>query len=129
MVDNVWVVDDDDIYQFTIQLEIERTQLAKHVKVFLDAEEAINDLEEAVTDAEVLPDLLLVDINMPLMDGWEFLEQYARLQPQLVKKAHVYMVSSSIDSRDRERAKKISLVSDYIVKPISRDQLHAMLSV
>ncbi|SDL28115.1 Response regulator receiver domain-containing protein [Catalinimonas alkaloidigena] len=128
MVEKVWVVDDDDIYQFTIRLEIERTQLAGEVKAFLNAELAIQELEAAAAEAARLPDLMLVDINMPIMDGWEFLERYRELVPRLCKKTQIYMVSSSVNASDIERAKHLSVVSDYIVKPISRDLLHALLS-
>ena len=56
---------------------------------------------------------------MPVMDGWLFLEEYVKLKPEIGKKITIYMISSSVDPVDIERAKKISDISDYIIKPIT----------
>jgi CheY-like chemotaxis protein len=64
---------------------------------------------------------------MPIMDGWQFLEEYVTLKPNLSKKITVFMISSSVDPTDLERAKKISEVSDYIVKPITPDALKEII--
>lgn len=70
-----------------------------------------------------LPDVIFLDIDMPIMDGFEFMEEYVKLKPKLGKKITIYMVSSSVDPVDIDRAKKISEITDYIIKPITQDQL------
>ncbi|OPZ98603.1 MAG: hypothetical protein BWY70_01181 [Bacteroidetes bacterium ADurb.Bin408] len=59
---------------------------------------------------------------MPVMDGWEFLEEYIMLQPKLEKKITIYIISSSINPRDIERASTINAVTDFIIKPVTREK-------
>ncbi len=122
-IDTVCIVDDDDIYQFTVKYEIEQTQLVNNVKTFSDGEQAIHYLQQVSDDPAQIPDILFLDINMPIMDGWGFLHEFAQLGPKMGKKVTVYMVSSSNNDKDIERAKKVSEVTDYLIKPITRDKL------
>ena len=122
-INSVCIVDDDDVYQFTVKYEIERTDLVGDIKSFSDGEQAIQFLKQVAHSPALLPDILFLDINMPIMDGWDFLEEFAQLNPSLDKKVTIYMVSSSINQKDIDRAKKINEVTDYLVKPVTRDKL------
>ncbi|WP_055442454.1 response regulator [Lacinutrix himadriensis] len=122
------IVDDDDIYQFTIKKTIKSLNIAKNIIAFSDGEEALNFMIENLNNDEELPDVILLDINMPIMDGFQFMEEYIKIKPKLGKKIIIYMVSSSVDTSDIERAKKISEVSDYIIKPIKENQLTTILT-
>lgn len=117
------VVDDDEIYQYTIKRTLNLLKLTKKVLIFSDGEEAIEFLEENIQDEETLPDVIFLDINMPIMDGFEFMDEFIKLKPRTGKKIIVYMVSSSVDPVDLERAQKINEISDYIVKPIGENQV------
>ena len=66
--------------------------------------------------------MIFLDLFMPVMNGWNFLEEYILLKPYLKKKITIYIISSSIDPVDIKRAKSISEVSDYIIKPITRSK-------
>jgi CheY-like chemotaxis protein len=125
----ICVIDDDSVYQFTITRTIQTHQLAKKILVFSDGEQAIHFLIDNIFNSENLPDIIFLDINMPIMDGWQFLEEYVTLKPNLSKKITVFMISSSVDPTDLERAKKISEVSDYIVKPITPEALKEIILV
>ena len=118
-VDTICLVDDDEIYQFTTQKYIQARQLARQILSFWDGEEAIDYLQAHSGQPDSLPDKILLDLSMPVMDGWGFLEEFVRLKPRLGKPIEVYIVSSSVDIRDLDRARKISEVSDFIVKPIN----------
>ena len=76
-----------------------------------------------------LPDFLFLDINMPLVDGWAFLEKYEGIYKTLSKSIKIYMVSSSIDPRDTDRAKANSHICDYISKPVSRENLAQIFNI
>lgn len=76
----------------------------------------------SLKDDEKIPDILFLDINMPVMDGWHFLQEFAEIKPHLAKAVTIYMVSSSILNQDIEKAKSISDVTGYIVKPINVQQ-------
>ncbi|MEP2669526.1 MAG: response regulator [Cyclobacteriaceae bacterium] len=117
------IVDDDEIYQFTIKKTLDLLKLTKKILMFSDGEEAIDFLHKNIEDNQTLPDIIFLDINMPVMDGFEFMEEFIKLKPRTDKKIIVYMVSSSVDPADLERAEKISEISDYIIKPIEVEQV------
>ncbi len=124
----VAVVDDDPIYRFTSVRSIERQQLASQVLEFNSGNEALIFLSSNARLPSMLPDVILLDINMPLTDGWMFLEEYNRLKSSMAKEIVIYMVSSSIDQRDMQRAKSNVLVKDYIVKPIPQEKFKEVLN-
>jgi CheY-like chemotaxis protein len=123
----VCIIDDDAIYQFTITRTIESQKLAKKILVFSDGEQAIQFLVDNIGNSEHIPDIIFLDINMPIMDGWQFLEEYIHIKPRVGKPITIYMVSSSVDTVDLERAKTISELSDYIIKPITPDRLKSII--
>ncbi|WP_179349227.1 response regulator [Winogradskyella pacifica] len=125
---NICVIDDDDIYQFTIVKILKSINLDKKISLFSDGEEALEFLIDNLYNNEELPDIIFLDINMPIMDGFQFMEEYVKIKPKLNKKITIYMVSSSVDPVDIERAKNISDISDYIIKPIKAGQLQEIMN-
>jgi CheY-like chemotaxis protein len=126
-LNTLYVIDDDDIYQFIMERAIADTELVNLIKTFPNGKEAIQFLESAIGRPELLPEVILLDLTMPVMDGWQFLEKYLLLKPRVGKIIHIYVVSSSINPADVERAKNISDVTDYVVKPISKEKLINLL--
>ena len=118
-IETFCIVDDDDIYQFTASLLLKKTDLVNKIIVFSNGLKAINFLKDEMGNKENIPDVLFLDINMPVMDGWEFLEEYLLIMPMMPKAVVIYMVSSSVDEKDILKAKSISALSGYLVKPIS----------
>ncbi|MCK0192584.1 response regulator [Arenibacter sp. F20364] len=98
-------------------------RLAENIMTFSDGEEALDFMLDNLHNDKELPDVIFLDIDMPIMDGFQFMEEYVKLKPSLGKKITIYMVSSSVDPVDIERAKKISEIADYMVKPITHNQL------
>ena len=129
-IGNVCIIDDDIIYQFLAKEEIEYTNMVERIMFFNNGDKAIQFLLTTLNnnDTAALPDFIFLDLNMPVMDGWEFLAAYAILKPRLLKNISVYVVSSSTDTRDLERAKAIIEVSDYIIKPVSGNQFQEIFS-
>jgi CheY-like chemotaxis protein len=121
------VVDDDKVFQLTTMRTIKAANLTDRVLQFENGEEALIFLREHATEMDNLPDYIFLDINMPFVDGWMFLEDFATLKQGLKKDISIYMVSSSIDPRDVNRAKGNKDVQDYIIKPVSREKLIQLL--
>lgn len=121
------IVDDDSIYRFTMVKALESTKLPMEIMAFSDGEEAINFMLDNLDQDSVFPDVIFLDIDMPIMDGFQFMEEYVKIKPRVGKKITIYMVSSSLDPVDIERAKKISAISDYIVKPIGLNKLKTII--
>jgi len=124
----VCLIDDDNIYQYTARVILESTGLAKHIQSFYNGSDAISyftDPENFVS--ETLPDVIFLDINMPVMDGWEFLEEYGKFYGNLPKPITIYMVSSSVNSSDMQKSRSYKAVSDYLVKPVSRSKYQELM--
>lgn len=119
----LFVIDDDAIYQLITQKELE--QHGPHItcKSYYNGASALQALQELPEP----PAIILLDLNMPIMDGWEFLEAYQQLPTSLTQHIQLYVVSSSIDYRDIDRAKENPLVSDFIIKPITSTNFSQIL--
>jgi CheY-like chemotaxis protein len=121
------LIDDDPIYLFATRRLIELVNFCEDLLIFNDGEEALDGLKVRFESDELkVPDVILLDIDMPVMDGWAFLDRI-KVHMDAYPETSVYMVTSSIDPEDRNRAREYSIVSDYKVKPISVDDLEDIL--
>jgi len=121
-IKNLLLIDDDEIFTFMTKRIIEKTHLAEQIKIFENGKEAIDFLDKFAGKPEVLPEVIFLDLSMPVMDGWGFLEEYIDLKPRLGKKITLYIISSSVSPRDHERAKSYSEVSDFIITPMTKEK-------
>jgi two-component system, chemotaxis family, chemotaxis protein CheY len=121
------LVDDDAIFQFTASRTILATNLTSNIRQFNHGEEALMYLRKHAEAEEEIPDLIFLDINMPVTDGWMFLEEFDKVKSKLSKDVTIYMVSSSIDPTDIARAKANKLVTDYLMKPLERQTVAGII--
>ncbi len=124
----IWIIDDDAIYQKIIHKLIERSGVISSHTSFTNGNEAINALKNTLNENELLPDIILLDINMPVMDGWEFMEEIKTIKSKINKRIIIYMVSSSIAPEDKNKSKTFSEIYSYIPKPVSVNDLMAIVS-
>jgi two-component SAPR family response regulator len=119
------IIDDDSINNFICKEFIKFTIKVPHVVLdFTSPEKALNYIvNEYSTLEKVLPITLFLDINMPTMSGWEFLEQFGLLDEKIKSMFSVFMISSSINPRDREQAFINPYVKDFTTKPVTEDFL------
>jgi CheY-like chemotaxis protein len=104
------------------------TGIQTDITDFLDGNKALTYLREHCSSPELLPDVIFLDLRMPIMDGWEFLDEYRNIAPILSKPNRLYVFSSSISSYDIERAKTNPNVTDFIIKPILKEKFVEILS-
>ncbi|MEN7547282.1 response regulator [Rapidithrix thailandica] len=116
------IIEDNDVTQFLLQQMVEETQMVKQVKLCSNGLRAIEYLRALQDQPELLPEMILLDLAMPVMDGWRFLEEYRKIKPQLGKSITIYIVTSSIDPADVQKAKTVSEVADFIVKPVTKSR-------
>jgi CheY-like chemotaxis protein len=125
----IWVVDDDVIYQTIIHKLIQKSCAFSAHYSFLNGKEAIIALNNTLEiNEEQIPDIILLDINMPIMDGWEFMEEIKKIKSKINKQIIIYIVSSSIAIEDRNKSKTFTDIMGYIPKPITVDDLLAIVS-
>lgn len=124
----VALIDDDEIFQFTALKSIEATRTTNSILQFLNGREALKYLIEKSSEKELLPDVIFLDINMPLVDGWMFIEEFRKIKTQLSKQITIYMASSSIDQSDISKAKEIAEIAEYVFKPITFEKFSSLLN-
>jgi CheY-like chemotaxis protein len=113
---DICIIDDDKIYQLIISKVVDRTSEFESICYYDDAIEAIEDFK---SPEAILPNIILLDINMPQMDGWQFLDNLILLRPNLINETSIYVVTSSIALSDREKALSYKEVSGFLSKPLS----------
>lgn len=124
----IYIIDDDEIFQFITKKSFERLERTDDLHFFLNGEDALRSIKEFINGGKPLPDLIFLDINMPIMDGWDFLAELQTLIEGTAKKPDIYMVSSSIDDKDLLKSKTYPMIKDYIVKPIKDVNIKEILN-
>ena len=127
---SVLLVDDDEINNFISIKLIKKALLNTEIMACLNGKFAIDQLVELQRqDINKLPDYILLDINMPIMNGWEFLDEYKRLNIDPLGKTKIYIISSSVFSNDINKARSYPLVKDFISKPLNVDKIIELFKV
>lgn len=116
-IKHILIVDDSDADKFLAQITIQNAELDLEVTTASDGEEAL----KVISDFTDLPDVILLDINMPRMDGIQFLEEYNKMYK--IYPPVVVMLTSSAQEQDREATIKYECVKEYLVKPLSTEKL------
>ncbi|MFN5371951.1 MAG: response regulator [Bacteroidia bacterium] len=123
----IWIIDDDDLFIMITRNNIRKASTQLEIEVFHDGQESMDCLKERISTGGNLPDIILLDLNMPLADGWAFLTTYALLAADIRKKIQVYVCTSSIDPKDIHRAKEFEDVRDFKEKPLSTEVILGIL--
>jgi CheY-like chemotaxis protein len=119
-------VDNDEVYLFLIRKVIEKKYKDNKILEFYNGLDAIEFIKENIKDKHLLPDIIFLDINMPVMDGWEFIESFKRIKREIQKPITIYMVSSSVDDADLNRAKNIKEISEFVCKPMTIEKVNTI---
>ncbi|MBC7616509.1 MAG: response regulator [Pedobacter sp.] len=123
---NLLVVDDDDINLFIIKKIVEKTGFDIDMVARSNGQQAIDYINEAIVQNNPLPKMILIDINMPVMNGWEFIEAYEALA--IEHKVDMYILSSSVYENDIEKTKSYKAVKGFISKPLSMERLTELVN-
>ncbi len=121
------VVDDDQIYQFILQRTLAKIQTETKVINLSNCQEMFNFLKRNADNEDLLPDIILLDLNTPFMHGWEFLDAYDSIKNSLVKYVAIYLISSSVNPFDKEKAAGEPNLSGFFSKPIEPEQLQEIV--
>jgi CheY-like chemotaxis protein len=116
------LIDDDFISVFLTEKLLKREGLGDVVRSFQSPQEAVGYLQQTLP-AEV-PELILLDLNMPLMNGWDVLEALKPYEEELTQRCFIYILTSSLALADTSRAKEFGLVTGLIHKPLDKKHIH-----
>lgn len=123
----IYLIDDDAIQLKVSMKMIERLIPARNILPFSEADTAMNYISQHMEDPDLLPDIILLDLNMPEMSGWDFLELFEKILPSIPKAVHVHILSSSEDEKDIEKSKQYASVRGYLVKPLTGEKILSLI--
>jgi len=131
-VNCILVIDDDEPTNFFTQMILEESGCTRHIKIVQSGQEALDYLSNSAQpgcdkNRYPCPDLILLDINMPAMNGWEFLEEYKKLNKEQRAKIMTVMLTTSLFPEDKVRAKEIPEISGFENKPLTIEKLEKIL--
>lgn len=124
------VIDDDEVFQLIIKKQIEMKNIECDILNFYNGQEAIDFFKGLETSAGngAIPDLVMLDVNMPVKDGWGFLDDYANISKDIKSKVSLYMVTSSVIQSDIDRAGSNADIVGFVSKPLTNEKLEEIFN-
>lgn len=125
-VENSLLIDDDEIDLTVNRTVLQLSGFSRNIISTQKAEDALEYLKDSSEKLHEIPDVIFLDIRMPGMNGFEFLDEFEKLPEEVVSKTKIYVLSSSLDEEDRTRALRNKNVIDYLCKPLTRQMISTL---
>lgn len=122
------LIDDDKFTNFYNEKIVKKHNTFNSIQSVNSGAAALSYLQQAMDGSVDKPDVIFLDINMPAMNGWEFIEEYSKLDRDFTSGVRIIMLTTSSNPCDQEKARQCDLINDYINKPLSTDLLDEVLN-
>jgi two-component SAPR family response regulator len=123
------IIDDDEFFAFNAKRLIIESDFADNVLWYSDGQRAIDGLIGLIIENIKLPQIILLDINMPNKNGWEFLNEFAALPVKQREHVHLFILSSFVSPDLIEKSKSYNLKVEYVVKPLTKESLRKICTL
>jgi len=124
----VWIIDDDDISKYVMKRYLNQLSVTKVIE-FPDSVQPLKFIQDNYNSLDKLPDIIFLDLHMPILNGFDFIKDFQTVVPKINKKINVVMLTSSINAEDVDQAKTFPEISDYFIKPIKHRDLARIMKV
>lgn len=125
-VDTVCIIDDDPIFVYGTRVLLNsNSSYCSNILVYENGREALDVLETTLNTNE-FPDVIFLDLNMPVMNGWQFLDEFSKII-DIDKKTKIYILSSSVNPADIQKSKEYKIVKNFISKPLTEEIFSSLL--
>ncbi len=127
---NICIIDNDKIYTFGVSKIIKNQLPRNKIISFENGRNALDAIHEMLQNNDPLPDLILLDIKMPELNGWDFLHEFKKIRGKIDKEIQIFVISSRISKTNRERYRLEwePIVTDFIPKPVKMGTLQALIN-
>ncbi len=122
-----YIIDDDAIAVFGLKRTMKSLGFTPDLSVFENGLDALEEFEKLLENDSELPSLIFIDLNMPVMDGWDFMLEFTKLMSSKKYMPEIFIMTSSMDFKDVEKAKTYGLEANYLIKPIYKEVLEGIL--
>jgi CheY-like chemotaxis protein len=129
MLRKIYIVDDDEISIFLTEAVLERQGYLGRIERYYNPAEALPNILSAELDGQAGRSLLFLDLNMPRISGWDFLEKLSEYEVQLLGKCHVVILSSAVDGREILKSSQFPLVLNFVPKPLDDTAFELILEL
>jgi CheY-like chemotaxis protein len=126
LIHNILVIDDSEMDNYIAKQLLEKKRIADDITVATSAQDGLHYLDELQRTSKYFPEVILLDLSMPAMDGFEFMNIFSQYPRKLIDKCCIYVLSSSANPKDIRKAKRNRFVKDYFVKPLTSDKIETI---
>ncbi|TAH42586.1 MAG: response regulator [Bacteroidetes bacterium] len=122
----VMLIDDTEVDAYISKRMLTKSNFSSEIMEFYSAEKALDYLQENSKNYDALPQIIFLDIHMPAMNGFDFLEKFQSIKCEIRDFCKVVMLTSSVDENDVQEAKKYPGILKFLIKPLQLDQLQSL---